>query len=381
MAGPEPRFADEEWLQPDHSGRSLRETFRERRQFFIRTSAFALLIGIVILAALAPPAMLNSQLIVGPPPTDRQLLWFPVDRPMNALAVRLQAVDWAGHQVGRVSLPCRGPCSFAASPDGQRLLVFEVPARGEPPIAGMLYEARGTWIRTVAEPSARWADDGRHLCWLRERTVTTWTPFSSYADLVVADDKGEIRTVATVAGTSAPADPGFWDLAVCGVIADRAMLVFVGQNAVHDVIVLELSTGRTIYARHDLASGGVCGCPVASTVAAPSADVAVENMAAGSIQLLDLATGTTVPSIGTSVSGPLHRLSWRGNLALIPAGIIDVRTGRMEWVPPPPLIPSLAAARPQSDDVLIDLFGPNGVGDSVVIVRGDGKEIRLPVNP
>ena len=376
---------DAEWLHPDQAGPPPWRRFQKHRPVFANAVVLACLI---VFIAIGTPSGRSGSITTGgvaegPPPADRQLLWFAVSPEQDPFAVHLDAYDWSGNQVGRLVLPCRGPCSFEASPDGQRVLVSERPALAEPPIPGLVYDARGRRIGTVADPAAIWADDSRHLCLLRPTdSVAGPTPNTSHADLDLIDpERGQVRVVASVAGIQRPSAPAFWGLIACSFTSDRAVVGFSESQALHDLRVLELSTGRTLYARDDLAAGAICGCSVATMYVGADANLAIENLVGGGVQMRSLSTGATArwPAAVAGVDQVLG-LSWGGRLALVSKGIIEVASGRLVWRVTPGASVGLLASRPASDDVLLYLARKNRAAAREVIVQGDGRSIPIPID-
>jgi hypothetical protein len=301
----------------------------------------------------------------------------------DPLAVHLKAFDWSGRQVGELVLPCRAPCSFEASPDGQRLLVSERPAQGEPPAPGTIYDAHGRHVGTIANPAAIWADDSPHICLLRPTdSVVGPLSMTSHAELDLIDpESGQLGLVASVAGVKSLSAPAFWELVACSLTSDRAVVGFSERQALHSVRVLQLSTGRTLYARDDLTVGAVCGCSVANMFVSPDANVAIENLVGGGVQRRSLLTGDTArwPSSWAGPDGVLG-LSWRGRLALTSKGIIDVTSGRLAWRLSPGVSVRLLATRPGSDDLILYIAGNNRPTATEVIVQGDGRSIPISVD-
>src|ERR1700693_843278 len=380
----EERLNDAEWLAPDQAGLSPWRRFQKHRPLLVNALLLAFVIVVVAIGSpsVRPGSTTAISIPVGPPPADRQLLWFAVLPEQDPLTVHLQALDWGGRQVGRLVLPCRGPCSFEASPDGQRLLVSERPAQGEPATPGVVYDAHGRQVGTIADPAAIWADDSRHLCLLRPTDSVASPPaIISRAELDLIDPGGgQARVVASVAGIKSPSAPAFWELVACSFTSDRAVGGFSEQQALPDVRVLELSTGRTLYARDDLAPGAICGCSVANMYVSPDAHVAIENIVGGGVQIRSLSTGTTGRWRPTSGGpGEVLGLSWRGHIALISKGTIDVTSGRVVWRVTPGASVGVLASRPGSADLLLYLAGNNGAPATEVIVRADGTSIPIPV--
>jgi len=379
------RLYDAEWLYPDTAGPPPWRRFQKHRPVLMNALLIASLIAFVAIGipSVGPGSIRTGGVALGPPPTDRQLLWFAVSPEQDPLAVHLKAFDWSGHQVGRLVLPCRAPCSFEASPDGQRVLVAERPAQGELPIPGTVYDARGRRLGAIADPAATWADDSRHLCLLRRTdSVAGPPPIPSYAELDLIDPgRGQVGVVASVAGINSPSAPAFWELIACSFTSDRAVVGFSEQQALHDVRVLELSTGRTLYARDDLAPGAICGCSVANMYVSPDMNVAIENLVGGGVRIRSLSTGAMARWPAAS-AGPdqILGLSWRGRLALISKGIIDVASGRPVWRVTPGASVGLLASRPGSEDLLLHLAGNNGAAAKEVIVQGDGRSIQMPLD-
>jgi hypothetical protein len=335
---------------------------------------------LVLVIAIGPPSVVSPSSTAALPPIDRQLLWLPISPEQDPLVVRLRAFDWSGDQLGALTLPCRAPCSFAPSPDGQRVLIAEQPAQGERPTPGAVYDARGRRVGTIADPTARWADDSRHLCLMRATGAPASAPAtSSQVELDILDpERGQNRVVASVAGVSSPSAPAFWDLLACSIKSDRAVLALSEQQGVHDIRVVQLSTGRTLYARDDLAPGASCGCPVASIWAAPNADIAAENLVGGGAQIVSFSTGVTTPwSSGIRGSDEILGLSWRGQRALTAAGVVEMSSGRMIWSVSSATSVAIVASRPDNEDLLLYVAGPNGIPASEVIVQGDGRSIVI----
>ena len=161
---PSPPWTDDaEWLLPDEAETS-RRLFQRFRPHLVTISTLGLLILVI---AIGPPSVTRPSSTAALPPIDRQLLWLPISPEQDPLAVRLRALDWSGHQLGTLALPCRAPCSFAPSPDGQRVLIAERQAQGERPTPGTVYDAHGRRVGTITDPTASWADDSRHLCLMR----------------------------------------------------------------------------------------------------------------------------------------------------------------------------------------------------------------------
>lgn len=325
-----------------------------------------------------PASTTAGEAPMGTPPADRQLLWFAALPEQDPLAVHLKAFDWSGQQAGKLVLPCRAPCSFEASPDGQRLLVSERPAQGEPPTAGVVYDVRGRRVGTIGDPAALWADDSRHLCRLRQTDSLAGTPpLISHAELDIVDpERGQVLKIANLAGAGSPPASSFWELLACSLTSDRAVVAVNDQQALHNVRVVELSTGRTLYARDDLAPGAICGCSVARMLVSPDANVAVDNLVGGGVQTRSLATGQASrwPAGGP---GEILGLSWRGRRALVSKGVIEVGSDRLVWrVMPGPSV-GVMASRPGSDDLLLYLAGNNGAAVTLIIVQADGPSIPL----
>jgi len=373
--GNENRISDGEWLLPDEAEAPWRPFGRYRRHL-----ATTSIVGLMILViAVGPPHVSPPSSRAALPPIDRQLLWLPVSPEQDPLAVRIRAFDWSGQPVGTLAPPCRAPCSFAPSPDGQRVLIAEQPPLGVPPIPGSVYDARGRRVGTMTDPSARWADDSRHLCLMRPAGApASATPTNSQAELDIIDpERGQDQLVATVTGVTSPSTPAFWDLLACSVKSDRAVLALSEREAVHDIRVVQLSTGRLLYARDDLAPGASCGCPIAEIEVAPNADMAAENLVGGGAQILRFSTGATFSwPASAGGSNRILGISWRGQRALTAAGIYDVSSGRLIW-PATVVSVAIVASRPDSEDLLLYLAGPNGSAAREVIVKGDGGSIPI----
>jgi hypothetical protein len=367
---------DAEWLLPDEAETS-RRLFQRFRPHLVTISMLGLL---VLVIAIGPPSVVSPSSTAALPPIDRQLLWLPISPEQDPLVVRLRAFDWSGDQLGAVTLPCRAPCSFAPSPDGQRVLIAEQPAQGERPTPGAVYDARGRRVGTIADPTARWADDSRHLCLMRATGTPASAPAtSSQVELDILDpEHGQDRVVASVSGVSSPSAPAYWDLLACSIKSDRAVVALSEQQGVHDIRVMQLSTGRTLYARDDLAPGASCGCPVASIWAAPNADIAAENLAGGGAQIVRFSTGVTTPwSSGASGSDEILGLSWHGQRALTSTGIFETSSGRLVWSAASAASVAIGASRPGSEDLLLYLAGPNGSAAREVIVLEDGRSLLI----
>ncbi len=318
--------------------------------------------------------------LVHPPPTDRQLLWFEINREQSPLAIRLHATDWEGHEVGTMAFPCQAPCWVNASPDGQRVLVGEQPPEGQAPAPDTVFDATGTRIGMLdGGGPAAWADDSRHLCVLRNAVLEA-TPAAATArpELDLVDSTASTsRIVATVVGMS----PGYlvdWVVLACSVSADRAVLSLDGQQGEHAVRVLQLSSGRTLHARDDQPPDGPCGCPVKSLAVDHDGTVALETLTQGGVRLRDLSTGAIPPwTAASAMRSPVFGLSWNGRRALTADGVADVATAHILWRPPSE--PGyLVAARPGSDDVLVGVTGSSG--NPEYIVRNDGTEVDLPAS-
>jgi hypothetical protein len=371
---------DDEWLNPDQPGRSLRTLFRQHRRPLSNAVGIALLATVVLLGAATGPGVGYGR--VGPPPADRQLLWFAGSPTEDPHAVHLLAIDWNGVQLGTLTLPCRGPCSFSASPDGQRLLVYELPAQGEPPTTGMLYDPQGRRIGSLVDPFGMWADDSRHLCVLRGIDAPSIPPpTASHAELEIVDpEAGKARVVAGLMGINSPGSFGAWEVLACSVRSNRVVVAIADRETVHDLRVVQLSTGRTLYTRDDLVAGGSCGCPIRYMVVNPSAGIAIENLVGGGIQLRDLRTGATSAwQPGSAEPGPVFGLSWRGGRVLVQSGIIELNSGRHLWRAPSPTNVGLITSRPESDDVLVYISAPNLATVREVIVQSDGRSIPLAI--
>src|SRR4029077_6125637 len=82
-----------------------------------------------------------------------------------------------------------------------------------------------------------------------------------------------------------PGSFGYWEVLACSVRSNRVVVAFADRETVHDLRVVQLSTGRTLYTRDDLVAGGTCGCPIAYMVVNPNAGIAIENLVGGGIQL------------------------------------------------------------------------------------------------
>lgn len=228
-----------------------------------------------------------------------------------------------------------------------------------------------------------WADNSRHFCRLRSTDSAAGPPgITSHAELALIDpERGQVRPVASFSGVKSPSVLAFWELLACSFTSDRAVVVFSEQQALHDVRVLELSTGRTLYARDDLAPGAVCGCSVANMYVTPDAELAMENLVGGSVQKRSLSTAATAGSpVGADGPGEVLGLSWRGRLALFSKGIIEVSSGRLIWRVPPGASVGLIGSRPGSDDLLVFVAGNNGAAATEVIVQANGRSIPIPVD-
>jgi hypothetical protein len=205
---------------------------------------------------------------------------------------------------------------------------------------------------------------------------------TSHAELDLIDpESGQLGLVASVAGVKSLSAPAFWELVACSLTSDRAVVGFSERQALHSVRVLQLSTGRTLYARDDLTVGAVCGCSVANMFVSPDANVAIENLVGGGVQRRSLLTGDTArwPSSWAGPDGVLG-LSWRGRLALTSKGIIDVTSGRLAWRLSPGVSVRLLATRPGSDDLILYIAGNNRPTATEVIVQGDGRSIPISVD-
>ena len=374
--GIENRVSDGEWLLPGEAETPWRP-FGGYRRHLTTTSILGLLILVLVIG---PPSVPPPYSRAALPPIDKQLLWLPVSSEQDPLAVRLRAFDWSGQQLGTLARPCRAPCSFAPSPDGQRVLIAEQPPLGEPPITGSVYDARGRRVGNITDPTATWADDSRHLCLLRAIGAAAGaSPTGDHAELDIIDPEGgKDRVVATVVGVTSASALAVWDLLACSVTSDRAVLAFSDQEAVHDIRVLQLSTGRVLYARDDLAPGASCGCPIANIEVATNADLAAENLVGGGTRILRFSAGSTLPwpESARDPNGILG-ISWRGRRALTSAGIFEISSGRLIWPATSATSVAILASRPESEDLLLYLAGPNGTRAREVIVQGDGTSIPI----
>ena len=113
----------------------------------------------------------------------------------------------------------------------------------------------------------------------------------------------------------------------------------------------------------------------------PDMNVAIENLVGGGVRIRSLSTGAMARWPAAS-AGPdqILGLSWRGRLALISKGIIDVASGRPVWRVTPGASVGLLASRPGSEDLLLHLAGNNGAAAKEVIVQGDGRSIQMPLD-
>jgi hypothetical protein len=321
---------------------------------------------------------------VHPPPPDRALLWFDVRSEQVPVAIRLRAADWSGHAVGSLAVPCQQPCWFKASPDGQRLLVGEYPPEGRSPSdPDTVFDSSGRRVGTVEHGAATWADDSRHLCVLRGLEQQTPPPPTSRAELDLVDPAAAAtRTVGAVVGMNGAyvhesLGIGSWNAQACSVISDRAVLSFDGEDGVHNVRVMQLSTGRILYSRDDLPASGVCGCQVERMTVNHDSTVAVESLTQGPARLRDLTGGAIAPlPAAAAVRGPVTGISWNGHRFVTGDRVVDLATGRTLWVTAAPT--SLVAARPASDDVLMLVQGSTNSDYRPLIVRGDGSVVALP---
>ena len=367
---------DEEWLAPDQADVALSQ-LKNRRPFLQRSLMLSLLLAAVVLAWRSP----SSESPLGPPPTDRQLVWFSSETTRDPLAIHLEAFDWTGQRLGMLSLPCRGPCGYSTSPDGQRVIVFEEPFIGQPRIPGSVYDVSGRWLGAVANPSGMWADDSRHVCNLAAPTsITPSNSVSAIAKLRVADLSGtEGREVTSVTSNDGAAAAGWWQLLACSVKSDRAVLAFADGDAVYDLLVIRLSTGERLFERREPSSGNGCGCPISLAVASANASVLVENMGAAGIEIRNLSTGGVRTWRSAWAGwGQAVWLSWKGNRALTPDGIVELGTDRVLWRPPSPSSASLAGLRPGTDDVLVYLWPPDETRTWELILGSDGS--RIPIS-
>lgn len=374
-------FGDDEWLPPDESGPAPWR--RLARPFRVLLPATVVLLAAVGLSSGAASRTPLAATVSGAPALDRQLLWFARSLDTDALALHLRAIDWHGTPIGTLTIPCRGPCSFAAAPDGERLLVYEQEPRGEPSIPGTVYDAQGRKVGTVPDPPATWADDSRHLCKLRPTAQTTPSGPSEAFLEVIDPAHGVGRLVASIGGANNPSAVGFWAVLACSATTDRAVVAFSERSGIHNVRVIQLSTGEVLYRRDDLLPGGHCGCPVVDMAVSANGELAVENLNDGRVRLRDLITGATGAwPLGDRArgSGPVLTLSWHGRLAITSDGVIDVRSGRFVWRPPSYAFAGPGLPRPGADDLLLYQSNRDATsgGPRDIIVQADGQFIELP---
>jgi hypothetical protein len=313
---------------------------------------------------------------VHPPPGDRPLFWLEASHSLTEL--RLLAFDWSGAEVGAIAPRCLAPCSFAPSPDGQRLLLA---AQAEPAPAEII-DSAGTHVGSVSDSlGMTWSGDSRHLCVAGAPGAAAVNPAIDHVEVDIVDPATATRRlVASVPWVAtAPLLEPIIVRVSCHPAADRAVVTLWGVPGLRGMRVIELSTGRVVYSRDDTPPGSRCGCPVNFIFVSGDGSRIAENLDSGA-RLRDLSNGTVVPWIG---SQPPERfvtgLSWRGGLAaasngVTAIGLVDLVTSVLVWKAPPLTQIEVVTADPGSDEVLLRVSStmPDPLSSTYTIVRANG---------
>jgi hypothetical protein len=315
------------------------------------------------------------------PPDDVPLMWFALPADQVPTAMRLRAVDWNGREVGDEDSHCLAPCSYDASPDGQRVLVREQPAEAQSSAPAGVFDSAGQLVGTIVDPAAWWADDGRHLC--TSHSVAT-PAAAGVVELDLLDPSTSSRTLVAQLAPPSHALSQFaaWEINTCSTLADRVVATMMDSQGLHAVRVFEPSTGRLLYTS-DQSMDPDCVCAIDDLVVSHDGAVAVENVVSGGVDAVDLGTGVAIP--WQSTPSPLRRvsgLSWNGGRVLTMVasdtnGLVDVRSGRVTWRGAPHTTVSIIAVRPGTDDIALLVSPFRSLGE-VVVVRADGSELHLP---
>lgn len=317
-----------------------------------------------------PPAVFTD----APPPAGVDVIWLSRYWEQVDGSLRLHAVDWGGHEVGRLTLPCAGRCSAQQSPDGSRLLLA-LPGSGYRLVDS---DGHDLGVPPLLGVAPSWADDSRHLCVVDGVTTPPSPGATVRATLRVFDAASGQSSAAThVAGTAWFDDQ--WVVRSCSLGADRAVIALQSGGAISTVRVVQLSTGTTLYARDDPppTPGPVCSaCHVGAFAATHDGRLALEELNSGDLQLRDLSTGLVGPwnPPAPHATQPLA-LSWGGRLAITSQGVVDVAAESIIWRVPDSILQ--VAVRPGGDDVVLVLSGSPGADNMMRIVHLDGSDIAL----
>lgn len=313
------------------------------------------------------------------PPAGRPVVWLAAPSDQVSTAVRLRAVDWSGQVVGAEAFPCRGPCTYDASPDGSRVLVWEQPPEGRVSAPGMEFTGDARPLGTLTDSVSVWADDSRRLCTLRPAPPAK----SPAAQLYLVDPAAQASHF--VAELPPPPqgspNPGGWQVLACSTLSDRGIVTVVDQAGVRAVRVLTLSTGRLVYATDQPLDGG-CSCAITALNVSHDGAVAIETLVSGAANLVDLRTGATTRWPGPSA--PNAGLTWTGRRTISWLGsrdntdaVVEVPTGRVTWRPAAPSSLAIVAVRPSADDVMLDASSAETNG-RYVIVFANGSQAAVP---
>jgi hypothetical protein len=324
----------------------------------------------------APPFRVHA------PPPDRALVWLAVPSEQVSTSVRLRAVDWSGHVVGAEAFPCLGPCTYLASPDGLRVAVREQPADAHPVPPATVFTSDVRLVGSVTDSVTVWADDSRRLCTLHLTAAASGAPLASPpSELDLVDPAAHTTHVVADLPLVEPGNTGDgWQVLACSTTSDRVIAAVEDQAGVRAIRVLTLSTGRTVYTSDASVDPG-CSCAIAALTVSHDGGVAIEALATGDANLVDLRTGATTRWRGRS--SPTDMLTWNGRRTVTAVGhqaapnaVAEVPSGRVTWHSDQAIV-AVIAARPTADDLMLDVS--TGMTSSrLVIVFADGVEIALP---
>lgn len=307
------------------------------------------------------------------------------------------AVDWDG----RLQKELQRRLPERQSPHGSRLLVIDYPfssafnGQNEPFLAltpDNFVLARYT---TIWGREAMWADDSRHLCYIRD-SVREDLP-AGQGLLMVDIPGGESRTVGTIGSISrhlpqavAGSNHGPAPVAVvkgpqilaCSMQANRAVILDEVQGVIK---LLQLSDGKQLSSHAYGRSFGAPTDPKDLIVLVASRDghyVAEQFAADGTptahtITIRDLLSEQVV---ATFASAQVTAFSWDGSRALVEKGgnsaVVDWRSGRI--IRQLAGFPSGGLARPASQDMVVCVPSTrHAFGCDLYIVRESGDAFEM----